>query len=344
MLTAPSLTQALGEHLDGIAVTAVGISPVGTGQMSDSYRLTLQYDDTAGLPSTLIAKIPAGDPTSRGAASAMGHYRTEVAFYREIAPTLAARTPRCFHASFDETTGDFLLLLEDLAPATQGDQVTGCSAEAAALAINELAKIHAPHWGDSSLLIPTWLKPGLIDDAALPSIAGLFPAFRDRYGERVDTDVLDVAELLFHRLSAYTNSSGEAQTLCQGDYRLDNLLFGTDAGGPPVAVVDWQTLSRGSGLQDLAYFIGGSFTPEERRRHEHALVSRYRSAMRSAGVELTDDYFWMHYRRHTFAGLGMAVAGSMLVEQTTRGDDMFVTMAQRHGRHALDLDAQELLC
>jgi hypothetical protein len=28
----------------------------------------------------------------------------------------------------------------------------------------------------------------------------------------------------------------------------------------------------------------------------------------------------------------------MLVEQTERGDDMFMAMAHRHARHALDLD------
>jgi hypothetical protein len=39
----------------------------------------------------------------------------------------------------------------------------------------------------------------------------------------------------------------------------------------------------------------------------------------------------------------MAVAASMLVEQTDRGDQMFMVMAGRHSRHALDLDAQDTL-
>jgi hypothetical protein len=33
----------------------------------------------------------------------------------------------------------------------------------------------------------------------------------------------------------------------------------------------------------------------------------------------------------------------MLVERTDRGDRMFLTMADRHARHALDLDAAEVL-
>ena len=36
-------------------------------------------------------------------------------------------------------------------------------------------------------------------------------------------------------------------------------------------------------------------------------------------------------------------AASMLVERTDRGDQMFLTMADRHSRHALDLDATSVL-
>jgi hypothetical protein len=39
----------------------------------------------------------------------------------------------------------------------------------------------------------------------------------------------------------------------------------------------------------------------------------------------------------------MAIAASMLVERTERGDDMFMVMAHRHARHVLDLDAIRLL-
>jgi hypothetical protein len=35
----------------------------------------------------------------------------------------------------------------------------------------------------------------------------------------------------------------------------------------------------------------------------------------------------------------MALAASMLVERTERGDAMFMVMAERHARHALDVDA-----
>jgi hypothetical protein len=39
----------------------------------------------------------------------------------------------------------------------------------------------------------------------------------------------------------------------------------------------------------------------------------------------------------------MAASASMLVERTARGDEMFMTMARRHGAHILDLETEDLL-
>ncbi|HMC69768.1 MAG TPA: hypothetical protein VKJ07_11495 [Mycobacteriales bacterium] len=111
----------------------------------------------------------------------------------------------------------------------------------------------------------------------------------------------------------------------------------------PVAVVDWQTVTHGPGIADLSYFIGAGLLLEERRAHEDALVREYHAGVGAAGVDIAWDDCWEQYRRYTFAGLVMAVAASMLVEQTARGDDMFMAMANRHGRHALDLDAEALI-
>ncbi len=70
----------------------------------------------------------------------------------------------------------------------------------------------------------------------------------------------------------------------------------------------------------------------------------YHADLVAAGVEGYDwDRCWLDYRRGTWAGLIMAVARRMLVERTDRGDEMFMTMASRHSRHALDLDAPGVL-
>jgi len=132
--------------------------------------------------------------------------------------------------------------------------------------------------------------------------------------------------------------------IVHGDYRLDNLLFDPAPGGVPITVVDWQTVAHGPALQDVAYFIGAGLLTDERRDVEEELVRGYHDGLIAHGVSAYGwDRCWRDYRRCTWSGLLMAVAASMLVERTERGDQMFLTMAARHSRHALDLDAAEVI-
>ena len=111
-----------------------------------------------------------------------------------------------------------------------------------------------------------------------------------------------------------------------------------------MAVVDWQLCTDGPGLHDVAYFIGAGLGVDDRRSAEADLVRGYHAALTAAGVtDYAWDQCWREYRRGTWSGLIMAIAASMLVERTARGDQMFLTMADRHSRHALDLDAAEVI-
>ncbi|MCP5044069.1 MAG: aminoglycoside phosphotransferase, partial [bacterium] len=126
-MTAEWLTGLLA--LNGIEAPVAGFrsSPVGTGQMADSYRLHLVYEDRpAAAPETLVVKVSSSDPTSR-ASGAAGGYVTEVRFYLELGHRLAIRTPRCWYGDISENNEEFVLVLEDLAPAEQGDQIRGCT-------------------------------------------------------------------------------------------------------------------------------------------------------------------------------------------------------------------------
>ena len=333
--------------LGGVSVVGVQSQWVGTGQMARSVRLSLTFDrePPEGAPASVVAKVPAGDERSRATSAALRNYEIETSFYRELAPTLPVRAPRCYHVAHDPGPDEFVLVLEDLAPAEQGDQLAGCTVDQGATAVDELTRLHAPRWGDPALEGYPWLHRATDESAAFTAqlVSGLFEGFRARYEERIDPDIMAMGERLMARLVPYFSGRRGPLTVTHGDYRLDNLLFATDAGGYPVAVVDWQTVSTGPGLSDLSYFIGAGLVTDDRRTHEDALVREYHRAMRAVGVDLDWDECWDQYRRFTFGGFIMAVAASMLVEQTPRGDDMFVTMAQRHGRHALDLDAEDLL-
>ena len=51
---------------------------------------------------------------------------------------------------------------------------------------------------------------------------------------------------------------------------------------------------------------------------------------------------WRDYRKHSLNGLFMAMFSTISVARTDRGDEMFLTMARRHARQALELLAFEL--
>ncbi len=328
-------------------MTAAEITPVGTGQMCDSARINLTFDRPTDAPPTFVAKLPAADPTSRATALSLRSYETEVRFYQQLAPTLPIRTPTVFYADIDVETASFVLLMEDLAPARQGDQLVGCTPAEAAIAIDELVKLHAPRWGDPTLADLEWLHrdPEQSRMFMLSFLPMLWTGFRERYADRLGADVHQAGDALFTELESYFDAVREPLTVVHGDYRLDNLLFSSSGGEVcSVAVVDWQTCAHGPALNDVAYFIGAGLTVDDRRACEPELVRRYHTALVEAGVR---DYGWERcwedHRRGTWAGLITAVAASMLVEQTERGDEMFMTMAHRHARHALDLDAPALL-
>ena len=94
---------------------------VGDGLVGMNLRLSLG-SRSPDVPATVIAKLPSPDPTSRATGIALRNYEREVKFYAEIAPTVDIRVPQCFHGEWQVEDGDFVLLLEDLAPADQGDR------------------------------------------------------------------------------------------------------------------------------------------------------------------------------------------------------------------------------
>jgi hypothetical protein len=342
-LTAEFLSRALAGHLDGASIDAIEAERVGTGQVSDTYRLRLTYSGGGqSAPVTVIAKVPAADSASRGAARAFRTYEIEASFYGQVAAGLPVSLPACYFAAYDPEPDEYVVLLEDLAPAQPGDQLAGIGADDAAAAIQELAALHAAGWGSQDLARLPWLNRASPESAAFLAsvLLDLYPGFRDRYSGRVEPGTLGLIEdFLPHAPGYLAGGDGQPSTIVHGDFRADNLLFG----GPRPAVLDWQTCSYGAAAGDLAYFLASSLPVGQRQRHEEALVREYHDALTARGVPLGWDDCWNGYRRHAFGGIVMDIVAAMVVQQTPRGDEMFAAMASRHARHAIDLDALALL-
>lgn len=318
-------------------------APVGTGQVADSFRVKLDWESPGQGPASLVAKCPAADPASRKAGKSMSLYSREVCWYQNMAPKTAVRVPHCYYAMIQDA--DFLLLLEDAAPAKQIDQLAGCSADQVSSALAELARLHGFRWDDPALKDIGWLNQGAdnraFTDTFLPNA---YPEWRARYEGRLDPDILNMGATFVSRLSDYNKSRSDTPlVVSHNDFRLDNMLFAEIPERP--VIVDWQTISPGVPMTDVAYCISTSFQdPEERARHERNLLASYLDQLGLVAQTSYDfDRAWEEYRLAAFVGLIMAVVSAMVVERTERGDEMFAVMAERSGYQALMLDSLSLL-
>ncbi len=329
-------------------VKGVRARSIGTGQIGENVRFELDYSRASPeAPPRLVGKFPSADEASLLTAKLLGHYRREVFFYRHF-PDIAGRiTPHVLYTDYDEATNRFVLIMEDMAPARQGDQLAGCTPEMARIALAAAAKLHAAHWMDTRLDGMGWLQgtatappPALSPDM----VAGLWDGFKARYTAHLDAGLIEVGDAYAAVLPRWGEQYQGPFALTHNDFRLDNMLFGGADPARPVAVVDWQTVGKGAPAGDVAYFLGAGLTREARPQHEHALLRHYHDTLLAEGVrgygfeDLYKDYRWF-----SFYGISVAFGAAMLVKQTERGDEMFLTMLRRHVAQVRDNDGLALL-
>ncbi len=164
--------------------------------------------------------------------------------------------------------------------------------------------------------------------------------FERTYAHRMDPEVIKVCDKFIRCHAAWNAPRELPKCYSHNDFRVDNMLFGGDR----VAVVDWQTSNfLGSGM-DVAYFLGGAFDRETRRAHEVQLLRGYHDDLTARGVDgYSFDHLMADYRHYSFAVLAVAIAATVIVKQTERGDHLFMKMVTDGAYQALDNDALDVL-
>ncbi len=340
-LTAEWLTSALGTP-----VTDFAFERIGTGQMSECYRVELTYAAGDAGPSSVVLKVAATDPVSRQTGLALGLYEREVRFYTDIAPNLGggpvaavlfapasipipARSTSCSVTPRPPSSATNSVARQSNRPCWRWPSWPGCM---------------RPRSATQSMAQADWLNREAPMNQAL--IAALYAGFVDRYSDQIAPEHRAVCERLVGGFDAYLAAEGAGDRimgLVHGDYRLDNMLFGQPGADRPLTVVDWQTVTWGPAMTDVAYFLGCALPSELRRENYDALLRAYHDALGpDAGISL--DEVRDGVRRQSFFGVMMAIVSSMLVERTDRGDEMFMTMLARHGDHVLDTGALDTSC
>lgn len=304
--------------------------PVGTGQIGDCARFTLEYSSAPdNAPKSIVGKFPSASEVSRSTAKLLSNYYREVRFYQILQSRARISTPECYHTDMIEETHDFVLMMEDLSPAEQGDQLLGSTLEQTRLVLTEAAKLHSAYWNAEELDGYFWVQESQAAPNVIPPemFADTWTGFKHRYGNRVSDQARVIGDALSVNLERYGVNREGNQCLIHTDFRPDNMLFATAAGGRPVTIVDWQSFAYGPPASDIGYFIAGALTPDARKTHEAELLDHYAQALGENGA---GDYPFGEMRRHYVTGAYQlfltAYFAAVMVGQTPRGDDMFFKM------------------
>ncbi|MBW2423455.1 MAG: phosphotransferase [Deltaproteobacteria bacterium] len=257
-------------------------------------RISLTYERPGAGPDSLFVKLAPLDESHRQMIGAIGMGVREVQFYADVSGAIDLLVPRCAYACAE---GDlFVLLLEDLASRgclfSNGEW--GVSANAAASALEDLARFHARFENPAARdAVAPWLRapdrgPG--SDAT----AGLMRWVLDENAETLSPDYSAIGEHYVEH-HAWFDEVWHAgpQTYIHGDLHIGNVFL--DSGR--VGFIDWGLSRTSTHLRDVSYFLTMSVDVEERRANERALLQTYLDALRHAdGIAIPFDEAWQAYR------------------------------------------------
>ena len=288
-----------------VVVTSLRIEPIAeltcAGQLA---RLHLSFSQSQStLPDTLVVKLHAPDEPLRAKTRPFTPDKCEILFYQQLARKTHLRTPHCYYSAMNVTDGKYVRILEDLAPAKVGDQIRGSTMEETALALRAIAGFHAHWWQSEKLEGFDWLVGSPTDSDSitgwvLDQYRKAFPIFVSKVGALLTNAAKAFGEQLPEKLTNKSQFRKPPRTLVHGDFRLENVFFGASVGEQGFAVIDWQDTSRGEGVWDVAWFIGGCLqATSNRQMEERQLLKIYHETLEANGVSgYTFDACWKDYR------------------------------------------------
>jgi Ecdysteroid kinase-like family len=296
-------------------------------------RLGITYGPATAGPASLFVKLASPDPVHREMIGASSMGEREVRFYVDVAPSLDLRVPRSYYAASADD-GSFAVLLEDLSAGGSAfsDGSWGVTADAAAVALEELAHFHAR----------------FEDPEVRSKVAPWLAAPQPQHGDFVAQLMRTVLEEQAGELTAAYIAAGELyvehhdqlgelwnagpQTYIHGDTHIGNVFL--DRGR--VGFLDWGLSRVSTPLHDVSYFLTMTVDPDERRGSERDLLRLYLDALRTAGgVDIAFDEAWSVHRVQA----GYTVVATFLAFMPSYAKDdaqALGTALRRHSELALD--------
>ncbi|MEM9174904.1 MAG: phosphotransferase [Myxococcota bacterium] len=287
-LTPAWLGEVLGAPVDAVTLLDHAFS---TNQRA---RIGLDYTEPGAGPASLFVKLSPLDEGHRAMIGAIGMGEREVQFFADVSDGIDLRVPRCHFAA--AAGDDFVLLLEDLTTrdCRFSDGTWGVGADAAAVALEELARFHARFEAQSARdAVAPWLR----DPDRTPgseATAGLMRFVLDQNADALSETYKAIGErYVAHHARFHELWDEGPRTYVHGDLHLGNVFLD----GPRVGFLDWGLSKTSTHLRDVSYFLTMSVDVAARRTNERALLETYLGALAAAGDEkIALDQAWRTHR------------------------------------------------
>jgi hypothetical protein len=351
-VTPAELTDALraggvlpaGDAVASVTHESIGI---GVGILALLWRLDVTYEPPGSGPRTIILKLPHTSAEVRELTQGLRFYEREIGFYANVAASTPIGTARCYWSTFDPTTTDFVLLLEDIGTLDCHDQLVGVPIADVRITTLAIAEHHAHCWERDDIVGASWTGP--FDEAPLPHameqmLVDRIPILEDRLGPQLPAGTIDIAKRIRDGLHPLVGRfAGGPLTLLHGDLRADNLFFTAPGPDRRLVALDWQIAILGRGAYDVGYLMSQSVESTVRKTHERDVLNDYHATLianGATGYSLGDA--WDDYRRAILWSLVYPCGGMSEDLTDPRAIELIRSMAVRSMAAIADLDATEM--
>ena len=339
-VTPEFLTTILQFRYPSLSVDGVEFRNVIHGA-STTMLLTLDYGRTGEPcpPADVVLKAGFAEGRLEWLAPALA---LEAIMYGRVLPNLPVDSIPCHAALRDSSTGQTVVLLDDVIAAggSWGSGLVPMSIDEMAQLLDSVAQLHALWWGDPALDKRKWLPVNFDPSNPWSMECTIYPPSKIKYmlnetqrGEIIpykfhQPDLLSRSMLALGQLSAV-----QPRALLHGDLHLDNLYRTPDGGR--WAMADWQAPRQGCWAWDVNKMLITDLPVEARRRAEKDLLRHYLDRLTAYGASPPSfDEAWLAHRRFSIYELVVTI---------TNTDDYHprsvnVARAERAVAAAMDLD------
>jgi hypothetical protein len=285
-----------GHDHPGISGVTTTPMPGIVGALGEVGVVEVDYAAPCSMPRSYVAKCLLDSDLARLYNQIMMPFIRESGFYRDLAGAVKMRIPDCY-VNVSEGTDRFMMLIEHVSPAVDGDILVGTSVDNMRKLATDLGTMHGQFWMSPQLRALPWV----VDWSApsypmgIPLVQDAWAKFNEREPGMIPDDLQEICSRTFvnDTLTWLERFNARPWTFIHGDYELDNMMFVDD----DIVVLDWQLSGKSFPGQDVAFFLTACAT-DETVAAERELLDAYRSALAAAGGpawshdELVDDMAW----------------------------------------------------